>query len=231
MMRTDCSVEGHILTVPKECDVDLDVQIASDSLQQPAVPMPVAGVADESGGVVSITNLSVCIAADAVMTYSWANALLCGSSDARMVSAVWHPFDAMLGMGLAEGAAGCVAEAIRLLIFSPLEKAVAILQQQHTGRVHQTIISNLLRVEEPTGHQHQAHTSSMRQVRQEQTGQSMTMDREGSRPASEGMTPKEPRPKSAQTPDQAETTVTHPTNAEAKDGIRNRAWQINPKQS
>ncbi|GMH04863.1 hypothetical protein Nepgr_006703 [Nepenthes gracilis] len=105
-MRSDCSVEGHILTVLGlgECGADLEVQIASDSLQQPAMPMPVAGVADESDGVDSIPNFYCCyfavllwccvllfdadsdwcIAADAVVTYTWANALLCGTSDARV---------------------------------------------------------------------------------------------------------------------------------------------------
>ncbi|GMH30419.1 hypothetical protein Nepgr_032262 [Nepenthes gracilis] len=60
-MESDCSVEGHILTVPGlgECGADLEEQSASDSIQQSAVPMPVAGDADESGVVVSTPNLSV----------------------------------------------------------------------------------------------------------------------------------------------------------------------------
>ncbi|GMH28207.1 hypothetical protein Nepgr_030050 [Nepenthes gracilis] len=80
LMRSDCSVEGHILTVPGldagsllasytyGCSnveeeplnavacMDLEVQIASNSLQQPVVPMPVAGVADESGEFVMLAG-------------------------------------------------------------------------------------------------------------------------------------------------------------------------------
>ncbi|GMH25897.1 hypothetical protein Nepgr_027740 [Nepenthes gracilis] len=61
LLRSYCSVEGHILTVPGlgECGADLEEQSASDSIQQSAVPMPVAGDAVESGVVVSIPNLSV----------------------------------------------------------------------------------------------------------------------------------------------------------------------------
>ncbi|GMH15545.1 hypothetical protein Nepgr_017386 [Nepenthes gracilis] len=58
LMRSDCSVEGHCLTIPGlgECGADLEELSASVSLQQ---PMPAAGVADESDVVVSIPNLSV----------------------------------------------------------------------------------------------------------------------------------------------------------------------------
>ncbi|GMH31716.1 hypothetical protein Nepgr_033560 [Nepenthes gracilis] len=81
LMRSDCSVEGHILTAPElgagplsadtssapggsnvdeellnvvasvsgDCCVDLEEQIDSESIQQFAVPLPVAGVSDESG--------------------------------------------------------------------------------------------------------------------------------------------------------------------------------------
>ncbi|GMH04918.1 hypothetical protein Nepgr_006758 [Nepenthes gracilis] len=81
LMRSDCSVEGHILTVPElgagplfantssayggsiveeellnvvaymsgDCCADLEEHIVSESIQQIAVPLPVAGVSDESG--------------------------------------------------------------------------------------------------------------------------------------------------------------------------------------
>ncbi|GMH16884.1 hypothetical protein Nepgr_018725 [Nepenthes gracilis] len=56
LMRSDCSVEGHSLTIPGlgECGADLEELSASVSLHQ---PMPAAGVADESDVVVSILNL------------------------------------------------------------------------------------------------------------------------------------------------------------------------------
>ncbi|GMH21163.1 hypothetical protein Nepgr_023005 [Nepenthes gracilis] len=116
LMRSDCSVEGHCLTIPGlgECGADLEELSASASFQQ---PMHAAGVADESDVVVSIPNLVAsgegaldcseerltcpllmlvmaevaddeCIAADTVMTFSWANALLCGSSNVWVVDLV-----------------------------------------------------------------------------------------------------------------------------------------------
>ncbi|GMH25391.1 hypothetical protein Nepgr_027234 [Nepenthes gracilis] len=58
LIRTDCFVEGHIVTVHGlgECGADLEVQIVSDSIQQSG------GVADESGEFEVESDW--CIAAD-----------------------------------------------------------------------------------------------------------------------------------------------------------------------